>query len=330
MRLGMLGLWHVHAEGMVRQIAVHPGEFLLVGGYDADPALAEHRATRWTNILPGFRVFETAAALLAEKLDGVIIEGRVYENLNLAQQALESGRPVLLEKPAGDMPGDFERLHEFARARQLHVQMLYLFRSMPAVEELLARARRGELGEIYQFRGRLPKDPASYAEYVADLGRYRGGMFFEMAGHLVDLLATLLGKPATITPFLGHHAGTPGAFTDHGIAMFCYPRAWATIEVSALEAAPRTRRIEVYGTQGACIIPHLGSGHLANEAVQVIEVYQNGWPDWQRIERPARPLQIADLREFAAVVAGKKPPDYSSRHDLLVEQILLEASGMAS
>ena len=94
--------------------------------------------------------------------------------------------------------------------------------------------------------------------------------------------------------------------------------------------APHARRFEVYGTEGACVIPHLGSGHLANKNVQSIDVYRAGQPDWQSIELPAQTLQIRDLRsEFAAVLAGKKEPDFSLDHDLDVEATLLEACRMA-
>ena len=43
----------------------------------------------------------------------------------------------------------------------------------------------------------------------------------------------------------------------------------------------------------------------------------------------AATLQIADLREFAAVIAGKKEPDFSHEHDLIVQRALLQACGMA-
>ena len=46
------------------------------------------------------------------------------------------------------------------------------------------------------------------------------------------------------------------------------------------------------------------------------------------LEPQAATLQIADLREFAAVVAGKKRPDFSAEHDLAVQETLLRASGM--
>jgi predicted dehydrogenase len=329
LKLGMLGMWHPHADGIVRRVAEHPDEFSLVGFYDQDPQVVAAQSAQWEPRLGKLRVFNKPAELLREPLDGVVVEGRVYENVGLARLALESGRPVMLEKPAGENLADQRRLVDLAQKKHLHVQMIYLFRYMSAVQELLIRARKGELGSIYAFHGRLPKDVSIYQRYVEELGRYKGGIFFEMAGHLVDLLVALLGKPTRITPFMAHHhTAEPKTFIDNGIAVFEFERALATIEVPALEVAPHSRRIEVYGSAGALVIPHLGSGHLANRNIQPIEVFRTGSPDWQTVELPAATLQIADLREFAAVIAGKKGPDFSMEHDLLVQESLLTSCGM--
>jgi predicted dehydrogenase len=115
---------------------------------------------------------------------------------------------------------------------------------------------------------------------------------------------------------------------DNGLAICAFDHAWGIIEVPALEAAPHSRRIEVYGTEGAVVIPHLGSGHLPNKKMQVVETFARGETDWKRTEVPDEPLHIRDLREFAAVIAGKKAPDYSMEHDLTVQEVLLRASGM--
>jgi hypothetical protein len=126
-----------------------------------------------------------------------------------------------------------------------------------------------------------------------------------------------------------HHTKRPERFIDNGVAVFQFPHAWGIIEEPSLEVAPHARRIEAYGTKGACVIPHLGSGHLANRNIQPIEVFRTGQSDWQTSELPAATLQIADLREFAAVVTGKKRPDHSHEHDLTVQKALLEACAMA-
>jgi predicted dehydrogenase len=329
-RFGMLGMWHTHADGIVRQVTEHPDEFTLVGFYDPEPAVVANRRKQWGPRVPNFRVFDSPEQLLRENIDGVIVDGRIHENLRWARCALESGRPVMLEKPAGTDLAEYRRLIDLAQRKHLHVQMIYLFRYMAAVVELIQRVRKGELGHIYEFRARLPKDLASYPRFVEELRPYKGGMFFEMAGHILDLMITLLGRPNTVTPFLAHHhAGAPESYIDNGIAVCAYPHAWGIIEVPALETAPHARRIEVYGTEGACVIPHLGSGHLANREVRPIEVYRLGETDWKRIDLPARTLQISDLREFAACIRGRKQPDYAMEHDLDVQEVLLRACGMA-
>jgi predicted dehydrogenase len=329
MKLGMLGMWHAHADGIVRRVVENPKEFSLVGFYDPDPAVVEARRKEWGPRVDGFRVFERAEQLLAEPVDGIVVEGRVYENLKLARMALEAGRPVLLEKPAGERLAEFKELADLAQKKHLHLQMTYLFRYMSAVQEMLKRAASGGLGEVYEFRARLPKDLPSYARNAQEVGRYKGGMFFEMAGHVIDMMITILGPPKSVAPFMAHHhTAPPEDFIDNGVAVFGFERAWGIIEVPALEVAPRNRRIEVYGTKGACVIPHLGSGHLTNKDIQPIETYQVGESDWQTHNLPAATLQIADLREFAAVVRRKKKPNYTLEHDLAVQEALLRASGM--
>jgi predicted dehydrogenase len=328
-RFGMLGTWHTHADGLVRQIAEYPKEFTLVGVYERDAQVLAQRRKGWTPRLGNLRVFDKPEQLLQEQLDGIVVEGRVHDNVRMARLALEQGKPVLLEKPAGDNLEDYRRLVDQAQRKHVHVQMLYLFRYMSAVQEMFQRVRKGELGRIYHFRARLPKDLPSYKRYVEELSPYKGGMYFEMAGHVIDMMIAMLGTPRQTTPFLAHHHREgPASFIDNGVAIFNYPNAWGIIEVPTLEVAPHQRRIEVFGTEGALVIPHLGSGHLANRNVQPIQVYRTGQADWQTVELPARTLQIADLREFVAVVTGKKRPDFTMEHDLAVQETLLRASGM--
>jgi len=76
--------------------------------------------------------------------------------------------------------------------------------------------------------------------------------------------------------------------------VFGYERAWGIIEIPALEVAPHSRRLEVYGTGGAMTIPHLGSGHLANKDIQPVDVYTAGAAEWRRLNLTAR--TIADRR----------------------------------
>jgi predicted dehydrogenase len=314
---------------MVRQIAAHPEEFTLVGCWDPNPGEVARRHHEWRSTLD-VNMYDSAEALLDEKPDGVIVEGIVSQNLGHARKALERGLPVLLEKPFGSDPTETRKTFELAKQTGVHLQLAYLFRYMSAVEEMLTRARRGDIGHIYEFRARLPKDFLLYDEHVRTLGQYKGGIFFEMAGHAIDWMCSILGKPREIKPILGHHHPTVGGdFIDNGVALFGFDKAVGIVEIPALEITPDQRRIEVYGTEGAMIIPHTGSGHLGNNPFQPLDVLKKGAATWERVNLPAAALQIRDLREFAAVVRGEKSPNFTLDHDLIVQEALMIASGMA-
>lgn len=339
LRLGMLGMHHPHAVGMARQIAAHSDEFELVAGWDRDADVAATRRDEWGTDHPRFAVLDSAEAVLSQDIDGVIVEGHVHENVALARLAVEKGLPVMLEKPAGVNLTDYQELVARAREQGVRVQLIYLFRYMSAVVEMLRLATSGALGDIYEFRARMPKDVRLYDEYVPWYAGYEGGMYFEMAGHVVDMMVTMLGRPERITPFLAQHRENKTAWTDHGVAVFEYPRAFGIIEVNALEIAPDARHFEVYGSRGACTIPNLGSGHLANATTQPLDIYleDGAYPEgtidspvagWRRLDLPAATLQIRDLREFAACLAGEKEPEYSFEHDLVVHEALLRSSGV--
>src|SRR2546426_26990 len=67
LRLAMLGMWHTHADGIVRQIVEHPKEFTLAGFYDRDPQLVARRRKAWEPRLGNLRVFDKPEALVQER-----------------------------------------------------------------------------------------------------------------------------------------------------------------------------------------------------------------------------------------------------------------------
>jgi len=320
----MLGLHHPHAKGLAARIFEHPDEFTLVGGWDPDPELAARREQEW----PGLLLAQSAEALLDQPLDGVVVEGRVGDNLRWARMALERGLPVMLEKPAGCDLLEYRAVRKLADEQGLHVQMIYLFRYMTAVMELLDLARSGALGEIYQFRARIPKNIAEYDHNRAEYKPYAGGIWFEMAGHLIDLMVRILGKPNRATVRLAQHHPEADGFEDGAVGLFEYDRAFGILETPTLEAVPDQRRIEVYGTRGAAILPHLGTGHLPNDPTQPLDVWLAETGRWERRELPRAVLQITDLLEFEQVVRQGAAPDYPASHDVIVQELLLATSGV--
>src|SRR5262245_59891090 len=115
--LGMLGMWHTHAEGIVRQVAEHPDEFRLSAFNEADPAVLADRRKRWEPLLGKLHIVDSSETLVKMPLDGIVVEGRVHDNLRLARLAMEGGKPVMLEKPAGDNLDAYRRLIDLAQRK---------------------------------------------------------------------------------------------------------------------------------------------------------------------------------------------------------------------
>src|SRR5258706_15343368 len=81
-----------------------------------------------------------------------------------------------------------------------------------------------------------------------------GGIFYDLAGHMLDQIVWLLGRPPQITAFLREDDGTVPGFKDNTLAICSYARALACVDIAAIETPPVARRFEVYGDQGSAIM----------------------------------------------------------------------------
>ena len=99
LKFAYLGAWHSHASMHTRESTERPEEFQPIGFYDPDPEVVARREQEWSESFPDLTIFPSVEAVLDSDAQAVIIEGHVYQNLDYAEQALEAGKHVLLEKP---------------------------------------------------------------------------------------------------------------------------------------------------------------------------------------------------------------------------------------
>ena len=281
--------------------------------------VAERRRSSGRPRSPGFRVFDKPEQLLHEQLDGVVVEGRVHENLQPgpagarerpAGDAGEAGRRQPRRVSPADRPGPAEAP---ARADDLPVPL-----HVGGAGDARSASRKGELGRIYEFRARLPKDLRVVQALRRGAGAVQGRHVLRdgRPRHRHDGRHARHAAAGDAVPGPSPHASRRRASSTTAWRSSAIDHAWGIIEVPALEVAPHSRRIEVYGTEGACVIPHLGSGHLANKNIQPIEVYRAGQTDWQTHRaagadaadrRPARVRRRRRRQEAARLQHGARP-----------------------
>ena len=166
----------------MREAAARPDEMELVGMYDADPAVIQQNQERWAEYGLDIPVFDSVEDVLNSRAEAVVVEGHVYQNLDYAEQALAAGKHVLLEKPAGVDLAQLERLHKLAEDEGLMLQMAYMWRYNPAVAEMLGLVGSGSLGQVFMYRGHIPKPIGWHEQLYGEFTVYHGGVYFEMAG----------------------------------------------------------------------------------------------------------------------------------------------------
>jgi len=341
-RLGVLGAAHSHLEGKVRAVRQGAaGDVVIAGVSERDDSVRRRREA--APDFEGLRWVPRAEDLLADdSVQGIIVDGEIWQFLDDARRALLAGKHVYLEKPAGTSLDAYREVLDLAAARGLAVQMAYHFRNSPPFRLLYRVAREGLLGDIFSVRGRIGKPKAGFARWLESMP-YPGHIMFEMCGHLIDPMVALLGRPRRVTPFLrsdhrrpddgpgpivlpqrgipGEDAGRP--FVDNALAILEWERAMGVVESAGMEVgAPR--RLEVLGTRGTLIIEPPGGAvarlHLDADAGEL----RRGW---QTLDGgPWMPFG-QDLQDFAAAVRGERPLPFGPVHDFVVQETLLRASG---
>jgi predicted dehydrogenase len=325
LRMAQIGVKHGHAAGKWRALAASP-DVEAVGIWEPDSvARADARGRESYADAPWC---ESADQILADPtVIAVAVEGRNDESLAMARAAVGAGKHLWFDKPAGDDWPGFRALMAEARERGLLVQMGYMFRYQPGFRQIAEWAKSGLLGDLFSVRAHMSTH-IELAQREAQ-SRHLGGIFYDLAGHMLDQIVWLLGRPTRVAAFLRNDA-TPElpAYADNTLGVFEFERALAIVDIAAMESRPTARRFEAYGTRGSAITEPFDPGRTLR--LTLSEPSQEYAAGEHLIELPLVSRQELYERELAAFVAaqrGERPPDRSPEHELLVQETLLRATG---
>ena len=319
-KIGQIGTAHGHAAGKIESYRASL-EYEVVGIAEPDPKL---KATAETQKAYRDIPWMTVEQLLAvEGLQAVAIETEPRDLLKYAEMALNAGKHVHLDKPAGESLTQFRRLLDQAASKHLCVQMGYMFRYNPAVVLMKNLVRKGYLGEPFEMHCVMSKvvDDASRIRNA----QYPGGMMFELGCHMIDIVVDLLGTPSAVNAFHQHAGSQPDGLQDNMLAVMTYPRAIASVKSAALEVEGGARRhVVVCGTEGTIHIEPID----APKVLRLTLAKERGPYKKGMQEIPMEPYKryVADAADFAKVIRNEKMLDWSMMHDLAVQETVLRAS----
>ncbi len=329
-QMAQYGTKHSHAEGkIVAMQANHDVE--LVGVFEPD---AERRAqladsdTRFATV----HWFKSAQEMLADPaIVAVASEGLNVESLDQTEEIVAAGKHVWYDKAPGDDWAQWQRVVAAAGEKNLLIQMGYMLRYHDGFHRIAEWAKSGFLGQIYAIRAQMStNNPAARRKQI---NAHRGGIFYELACHMLDQIIWVLGKPNRSTCFLRTDDYGTGerveGFADNTLGVFEFDQAMAMVDIAAMETQPTARRYEVYGTAGSAIIvePFEPGSQIRLCLAEATEEYAAGAQMIPFKSRSRQQLYEQELVAFLRTIAGQQAPDRLPEHDLLVQETLLRAVG---
>jgi predicted dehydrogenase len=316
--IGLLGASHSHAEGKLRVIR-DSADWTILGICEDDPKIRQQLTSQGIPLMtreqllqhPGIRVIAVESPVRDHAKDGLAV--------------LRAGKHLHLEKAPSDHYADFQKVVSLSQERRLLLQVGYMWRYHPGIGKALEAAHQGWLGDIYLVKASIGN--RLEAERRPEWGEFAGGVMFELGGHVIDPLVRLLGKPRKITPALHTDGAFKDSFRDNIAAIFEWDRAMGVVQATTLQPdSSRYRAIEIYGTNGAAIVNPIEPPKLTINLAKAQGPYSAGV---QQIPMPDYKRYVADFVELAAVVRGDSKLRVTGEEDLLVQDALLRASGMA-
>ena len=322
-RLAQYGTKHAHATGVLQVMLDNP-DVELAGVYEPDrarrDALQASGEPPWSRV----RWIDDKAEILDDAtIVAISSEGQNNESLNHTEEIVDAGKHVFYDKPAGEDYPRFKQIVAKAHESGLLIQLGYMFRYHDGFSRIAEWARSGFLGQVYSIRAHM--STSADEEVRMRIGAHRGGIFYDLAGHMLDQIVWILGRPHKVTSFLRHDDTVAPGFEDNTLAVFEYDDAMAALEIAAMGPNPKPRRFEVYGTEGwVTMEPFEPADTMRLCLAKAKGEYPSGI---STIKIEDRPRYVASLAAFLKDIRREKAPDRSPGHELLVQETLLRATG---
>jgi len=326
-RVAQYGTKHGHAAGKLRSMQENP-DVEVAGVYEPD---AERRRELEQADGPFARVrwFDAKEEMLEdESIVAVASEGQNAESLPQTEGIVRAGKHAWYDKPAGEDWDRWQGVVALAGEKQVHIQMGYMLRYHDGFRKIAGWAKSGLLGEVFAVRAHMSTSISEAARQVINV--HEGGIFYDLAGHMLDQVVWLLGRPVKVTSFLRNDSGAVPGFADNTLGVFECERALAWVDIAAMETRPMARRFEVYGSRGSAILLEpFEPGHAVRLC---LDQARGGFPEGEQtvpVEgRSRQRLYDLELESFLATIQGQQEPDRSLEHELLVQETLLRATGV--
>ena len=323
-KIGQIGIGHNHGEAKMKAVRKFPELFEVIGYAEEDEQWIEKRGNcKGYEGLPRLSVEE-----VIRQSDAVLVESDVWNLTKYAKMCVDAGKHIHMDKPASGTLEEYKSLLDTAKAKNLIIQLGYMYRYNPSIKKALELVKNGELGVIHSINAEMSTFHSD--EFRDWLNHFNGGNMYIFGSHLIDLIVLFLGEPNDIKSSIAYSDLNGVKAPDITSAMLRYDNALARVFVSSVECNGWGRRcFSIAGSKGTLEIRPL--------EVPVRISFAKKGTGKEYFDDYAKPLPTTTIpdserydemiKDFYQSVTGEKENPYSYEHELAVQKTLCRVVG---
>ena len=256
-RLGIIGLGNM-GSSHIRNFndgKIPNGEVTAV--CDIDDAALERGAALVNHEVKKYK--DAIELMKSDDVDAVLVATPHYLHPVYATEALNAGKHVLIEKPAGVYAKAVRELNALADKSDKVFGVMFNQRTNPLYQKLKELIDSGEIGEIRRvnwiitdwYRTQQYYDSGSWRATWSGEG---GGVLLNQSPHQLDLIQWLCGVPKKVTGHCYYGKFHNIEVEDDVTAFLEYENGATGVFITTTGDAPGTNRLEITGSKAKIIV----------------------------------------------------------------------------
>ncbi len=257
-RIGIIGCGKIscvqHVERFMKKDAAGKSEIVAV--YDIKTARAKQcLEANQTSA----KICKSLEELLAEPIDAVVIATPNDTHCPIALQAIAAGKHVFVEKPMASSVAEAEKMIRAAEAKGVVLLVDQSFRYMALYQAVKKELDKGAIGNIIHAHcirtgGSTPNLTWSPGANWYVQKKHAGGVIFDHAVHMADVLQWLVGPIKTVQSTSRTH-GMQAII--HSMSLFDFANGATGVLEHAWNFPTGITKIEIYGDKGMILFPEV-------------------------------------------------------------------------
>ena len=249
----VVGIGHSHAEGVVGELIQKNNPFNIIGYVEKNESIVKEKVTDDSVFKNLIRLDENDVLNGKYIIDGVIVESTMDCIVENCIKYLKLGVPIHADKPTG-LDNDFLNFMDESKEKNIPVQLGYMYRYSPQILELKKQIANDKIGTIARFDVTMDTDLSINNRKIL-IKPYTGGAMYVYGSHILDIVTSIVGFPASTYTFYGRSGFDNLDITDSSICVLDYGYFAATLKTSAVSANGFLRRhLDIAGCNGQITI----------------------------------------------------------------------------